>query len=173
MSNRPGGILAVFQYLDQTVDAMHLARGRGDFANHEVFTPTSYHEIEEAGGFGSSAVKWFTLTGAMIGTLTGFLLCLGQDWDFPLVVGGKTPGMASLPAFVVIGFELTILFGGIMTIIGMLVMCKIPNPKQRILDVRFTDDRFGIFVPNATLDGEQARLLRECGAEEIKAIDPA
>lgn len=173
MSNRPGGILAVFQYLDQTVDAMHLARGRGDFANHEVFSPTSYHEIEEAGGFGSSDVKWFTLTGAMIGTVTGFLLCLAQDWDWPIVVGGKTPGMASMPAFVVIGFELTILLGGIATIIGMLVMCKIPNPKQRILDTRFTDDRFGIFVPNATLEGEQARLLRECGAEEIKVIDPA
>lgn len=170
MKSRPGGILAVFQYLDCLCEAMEKARKRGDFDGHEVFSPTSYHEIEEAGDFGSSAVKWFTLVGAMSGTILGFALCLGLDWDWPLVVGGKSAGISSLAAYVVIGFELTILLGGIATIIGMLVMCRIPNPKQRVLDTRFTDDRFGIFVPNATLDGEQAKLLKDCGAEEIREI---
>ena len=170
MSKRPGGILAIFQYLDNVCEAMEKANKRGDFDGHEVFSPTSYHEIEEAGGFGSSAVKWFTLVGAMTGTILGFGLCLGLDWDWALVVGGKTAGVPSLPAYVVIGFELTILLGGIATIIGMLVMGRIPNPKQRVLDPRFTDDRFGIFVPNASLDGEQAKLLKACGAEEIRQI---
>ena len=170
MKKRPGGILAVFQYLDHVCDAMEKARKRGDFDGHEVFSPTSYHEIEEAGGFGPSAVRWFTLTGAMTGTILGFGLCLGLAWDWNIVVGGKTAGLPSLPAYVVIGFELTILLGGIATIIGMLVMGRIPNPKQRILDPRFTDDRFGIFVPNADLNGEQAKILKACGAEEIREI---
>ena len=170
MKNRSGGILAVFQYLDCVCEAMEKARTRGDFDGHEVFSPTSYHEIEEAGGFGSSAVKWFTLTGAMTGTILGFALTLGMDWDWGLVVGGKTAGIYSFPAYIVIGFELTILLGGIATIIGMLVMGRIPNPKQRVLDTRFTDDRFGIFVPNASLDGEQAKLLKACGADEIREI---
>ena len=75
-------------------------------------------------------------------------------------MGGKTPGFTSLPAYVVIGFELTILLGAIMTIVGMLVMCKIPNPGQRILDNRLTDDKFGIFVPNVGSDSEQAQFLK-------------
>ncbi len=171
MKKRPGGVLAVFKYLDQLTDAMEKARRRGDFDGHEVFSPTSYHEIEHAGGFGESPVKWFTLTGAMIGTIAGFALALYTDFDWPIVVGGKTAGVPSLPAYVVIGFELTILLGGIATIIGMLVMGRLPNPTQRILDTRFTDDRFGIFVPNASLDGEQAKLLKQCGAEELREIE--
>ncbi|MCX6129177.1 MAG: DUF3341 domain-containing protein, partial [Proteobacteria bacterium] len=115
MSKRPGGILAIYQYLDHLTDAMKLIRDRQDFRDHEVFSPTSYHEIEEAAGFSPSPVRWFTLSGALTGTLTGFGLALWLDYDWPLVVGGKLAGLYSVPAYVVVGFELTILFGGLMT----------------------------------------------------------
>ncbi len=170
MKKRPGGILAVYKYLDHLTDAMEKIRDRADFQGHEVFSPTSYHEIEHAGHFGASNVRWFTLIGAMTGTISGFALPLLMDYDWPLTVGGKQGGILSLPAYVIIGFELTILLGGLATIIGMLVTCKIPNPNQRVLDPRFTDDRFGIFVPGVQENSEQARLLRECGAEELRTI---
>ena len=109
--------------------------------------------------------------GAMTGTASGFGLALGMDYDWLLTVGGKMGGIYSVPAYVIFGFELTILLGGIMTIAGMLIMGKMPNPTQRILDTRFTDDRFGIFVPNAALDGDQAAMLKSCGAQELKAIE--
>ena len=169
---RPGGVLAIYKYLDDTCDAITKVRDRGDCQGYDVYTPTSYHEIEHACGFGSSPVKWFTLAGAMTGTVSGFALALLMDYDWSIVVGGKTAGIYSIPAYVVLGFELTILFGGIMTILGMLVMGKLPNPTQRILDTRFTDDRFGIFVPNATLDGEPAQVLKGCGAEEVRLVEP-
>jgi hypothetical protein len=51
----------------------------------------------------------------------------------------------------------------------MLVMGRLPNPKRRVLDPRTTDDRFAIFVPEVGLDSPQAQLLRELGAEEVKA----
>jgi len=170
--SRPGGVLAIYRYLDDTCDAITKVRSREDCKGYDVYSPTSYHEIEHACGFGSSPVKWFTLCGAMTGTISGFALALCMDYDWPIVVGGKTAGIYSLPAYVVLGFELTILFGGIMTIAGMLVMGKLPNPTQRIFDERFTDDRFGIFIPNVALDGVQADLLKECGAEELKLIEP-
>jgi molybdopterin-containing oxidoreductase family membrane subunit len=170
MKKRPGGILAVFQYLDHLTEAMEKVQKRGDFDGHEVYSPTSYHEIEHVANFKPSPVRWFTLTGAMTGTILGFALALATDYDWPLVVGGKTAVWPSLPAYVIIGFELTILLGGIATIIGMLVMGRIPNPKHRVLDERFTNDRFGIFVPNATSDGEQAKILQQCGADEIREI---
>ncbi len=53
--------------------------------------------------------------------------------------------------------------------IEMLALVQIPNPKRRVLDPRTTDDRFGIFVPNVGLDSPQAALLKECGADELKA----
>lgn len=163
------GVIAIFQYLDTFCEAIEKVRSRDDFAGHECFSPTSYHEIEHASGFGASPVRFFTLVGALTGMFGGFALCLVLDWDWPLVVGGKSAGIYSLPAYVVIGFECTILLGAIGTIIGMLWMGRIPNPKRRVLDVRTSDDRFAIFVPEVDENSSQAQVLRDCGAEEVRA----
>jgi hypothetical protein len=165
------GVLAVYKYLDDLIDVMEAMKSRGDFQGHEVFSPTSYHDIEHAGGFSSSPVKWFTLIGACIGTFVGFALPLLTDYDWPIVVGGKTAGIASLPAYVIIGFELTILLGGIATIGGMLIMGRIPNPKATILDRRFTSDHFGVYVPNVNIDSTQAELLKKHGAIELRRVE--
>lgn len=169
MSQQRPGILALFKHLDTVCHAVEKVKGRQDFKDHEVFSPTSYHDIEHACGYAPSPVRWFTFVGAMTGTFTGFALPLLCDWDWPVVVGGKTAGIYSLPAYVVLGFEFTILFGAIATVLGVLVMCRLPNPKVTILDKRLTDDMFGIWVPNAVVDGPQAKFLKEAGAVEVKA----
>ncbi len=165
-----GGILAIFSYLDQLTDAMRHVRARQDFEGHEVYSPTSYHEIEAAMGHPDSPVKYYTLVGGLAGCVGGFALCLILDYDWPLIVGGKLAGIYSLPAYVVIGFECTILLGAIATILGMLVHCRIPNIRTTVLDPRLSDDKFGIFVPGVSRDSEQARFLKECGAEEIRYL---
>jgi hypothetical protein len=165
------GILAMFKHLDTLCAAIEKVKGRSDFRDHEVYSPTSYHEIEHACAYAPSPVRWFTLVGAMTGTVTGFALALLCDWDWPVVVGGKSPGVFSLPAYVVLGFEFTILFGAIATVAGVLVMCRMPNPKVTILDKRLTDDMFGIWVPDAVVDGPQAKLLKDIGAVEVKATN--
>jgi hypothetical protein len=171
MSYNKSGFVAVFKYLDHLTNAMEKTKGRAEFEGHEIFTPCPYHEIFHVLDYKPSAVRYFTFTGAMIGTVSGFGICLLMAYLWPITVGGKTAGIASLPAYVVIGFELTILLGGIATIIGMLVMGRIPNPKVKVLDTRFTDDHFGIFVPGASVDSEQAKLLKECGAIEINHVE--
>lgn len=165
------GVLGLYKHLDTVCHAIEKVKGRQDFKDHEVLSPTSYHEIEHACAYPPSPVRWFTFFGAMTGTLTGFALPLLCDWDWPVVVGGKTAGIYSIPAYVVIGFELTILFGAIATVLGILVMCRMPNPKVRVLDPRLTDDHFGIFIPNVGLDSAQAKFLKENGAIEVKATN--
>lgn len=172
MTDKDQGVIAIFRYLDTVCHAIEKIKDRGDFKDHEVFSPTSYHEIEHASGFGPSPVRFFTLVGALTGVTSGFALALATDYDWPIVVSGKTPGIYSLPAYVVIGFECMILFGAIATILGMLVMGRIPNPKRKVLDPRTTSDRFAIFVPGAKLDGPQAKLLKEWGAEEVRLVEP-
>lgn len=167
-ANPDQGVIAIFRYLDTFCAALERVRERGDFAGYESLSPTSYHEIEHSSGFGASPVRYFTLVGGLTGMVAGFALALATDWDWPIVVGGKTPGIYSLPAYVVIGFECTILFGAIATILGILVMGRIPNPRRRVLDPRTTDDRFAIFVPGVRTDSPQAQLLKECGAEEVR-----
>jgi molybdopterin-containing oxidoreductase family membrane subunit len=166
-TTEPLGIVGIFKYLDDTCLAIEKIKGREDFKGHEVFSPTSYHEIEHASGFGASPVRWFTLIGALLGVTAGFAMPLLMDWDWPIVVGGKTAGIYSLPAYFIFGFELMILFGAIATIKGMLWFGKLPDPKKKIIDPRTTDDLFAIYVPGASIDGPQATLLKECGAIEI------
>lgn len=170
MAKKEQGIVAIFSYLDDLTDTIKKIKGKPEYAGHECFTPTSYHEIEHAYGFKSSPLRFLTLCGGLTGVCLGFTLALITDYDYPLVVGGKTPGLYSIPAYVVIGFELTILLGALCTILGMLIFCKIPNLSNSVLDERFTDDKFGIFVPGADPESDQAKFLRECGAEEVKIV---
>ena len=51
------------------------------------------------------------------GAATGFGFTSWTNMDWPLIVGGKP--MLSIPAFVPIAFELTVLFGALATVIGL------------------------------------------------------
>ncbi len=163
------GILAVFQYLDQVTEVVDKISGNADFKNHVVYAPTSYHELLDQAekNFGASEVRWFTLTGAVTGMATGIGMPLLMDWDWPIVVGGKTAGIPSTPAYMIFVFELMVLFGAIATILGILVMSRLPNPNAKVRDKRTTDDRFAIYVPGVKVDSEQARNLLKWGAEEV------
>lgn len=166
---RTDGILATFEYLDDLCDVMDKMKLRDDFTGHEVYSPTSYHEIVERAEerYGPSQVRWFTLVGALTGVTSGFGMCLATDYNWPIVVGGKMAGLYSLPAYVIFGFELMILLGAIATIFGMLIMGRLPDPYAKIFHPRITDDLFAVFVPGVDLGGAQAQLLKECGALEV------
>ena len=166
------GVLAIFEYLDDTCDAIKKIRNRSDCKAHEVYAPASYHELVELAEdrYGPSQVRWFTLVGALTGVTSGFGMCLLADYDWPIIVGGKLPGVYSLPAYVIFGFELMILFGAIATILGMLVMGRLPNPKSRIYDERTSDNHFAIFIPDVTENSESVKILKSCGACEVRVV---
>ncbi|MDD9952276.1 MAG: DUF3341 domain-containing protein [Zetaproteobacteria bacterium] len=163
------GIVAIFSYLDDICKTVETIDKRRDFDGHEVYSHTSYHELIHLAEdkYGSSEVKWFTLVGALTGVCSGFAMCLWMDYDWPIVVGGKTAGIYSLPAYVVFGFELMILLGALATILGMFVMGRFPNPKDTVLDPRLSDDKFAVYLPGVSPDSEQAKLLKDLGAEEV------
>ena len=169
MSKQQSGIVAIFRYLDEICEVVETIRDKDDFRGHEITSFSSYHELmhlaEEE--YGPSQVRWFTLVGALSGVFTGFAMPLWMDYDWPIVVGGKIAGIHSVTAYFIFGFELMVLFGAIATIMGMLIMGRIPNPRARIFDRRTTDDRFAVFVPGVSVESDQARLLKDRGAEEI------
>ena len=173
MANSTPGILAVYKYLDEFTEVIETANKRQDFEDYVAYSHTSYHELmhlaEERHGV--SQVRWFTLTGGLTGCVTGFAMPLWMDYDWPIVVGGKQAGVLSLPAYFIFGFELMVLLGALCTILGMLFLGRLANPFAKIQDPKLTDDRFAIFVPGAQLDGPQAQLLNEMGAEEVRATE--
>src|SRR5216683_6050748 len=162
------GVLGVFQYLDATLDAIKTLRAAGH-TDFTVYSPIPRHEIEDALGQAVSPVRMFTLIGGIAGCAIGAWLTLWMSYDWPIVVGGKPVG--SVPPYVVIMFEMTILFGALSTILGILFNSAFAARRLGTIawDPRFTNDKFGIFVPcgpGAAAAVEQ--LLRASGAEEAR-----
>lgn len=107
----------------------------------EVYTPFHIHEAEELLKPKKSMLKFFTLFGAISGFILSFSFMVFTVIDWPLIVGGK-PAVA-IPAFVIVAFECTILFGGIISFIGFLHLAKLPNLKN-IKNPFENDNRFTI-----------------------------
>jgi molybdopterin-containing oxidoreductase family membrane subunit len=162
-------VLGVFAHVDTTLDAIRKLRAKG-FSELTVYTPVPVEEIEEEieKVRPLSNVRLFTLAGALTGTATGFFLTIWTSLKWELVTGGKAP--VSFPPFIIIAFELTILFGGLATLVALLLLGKLPKTKPSAMyDPRFTVDRFGVAVacPPETADQVRA-LLTGAGAEEVR-----
>ena len=162
-------VLGVFAHVDTTLDAIRKLRAKG-FSELTVYTPVPVEEIEEEMDKVRplSNVRLFTLVGALTGTATGFFLTIWSSLKWELVTGGKAP--VSFPPFVIIAFELTILFGGLATLVALLVLGKLPRLKpSATYDPRFTVDRFGVAVACPPETADQVRsLLMGAGAEEVR-----
>lgn len=162
-------VVGIFSHVDATVRAIRALRSRG-LADFTVHTPIPVEEIEEAleEHRPVSPVRLFTLVGGLTGTLTGFALTIWSSLKWELVVGGKP--VVSIPPFVIIAFELTILLGGLSTLLGLLVLGRLPKVRvSSAYDPRFSLDRFGIVVRCPAEMAETARqALQEAGAEEVQ-----
>lgn len=153
------GLLASFDYLDSTVDAIHALRKAGH-SEIVAYTPYPEHHIEEALGWGQSPVRVWTLVGGLTGAATGFAFTAFTSMDWPLVTGGKP--ILSMPAYVVIAFELTILFGALSTVIGLFINSRLPYVKPMVhYDPEFSAGRFGLFVPVTDENVTQVREILE------------
>jgi molybdopterin-containing oxidoreductase family membrane subunit len=164
-------VLGIFAHVDTAARAIHDLRARGVRAI-TAYSPVPIDELEEAltgHGLPRSPVRLFTLVGAIIGTASGFALTIWSSLKWGLVVGGKP--VVSIPPFVIIAFELTILLGGLCTLLGLLVTARLPSVKgSRHYDPRFGVDRFGVEVTCEPAEqAEVEALLRRSGAEEVRA----
>src|SRR5438876_8414792 len=163
-------VVGVFAHVDTTVKALEELRAQG-YQDLEVYMPAPMHEIEDVMERGRpvSRVRLFTLIGALTGTASGFTLTIWSAMQWGLVTGGKP--IASIPPFVVIAFELTILFGGLATALGMFLLGRLPRFRpSAAYDPRFSNDRFGVAVQCPPGRGASVgEILRGAGAEEVRA----
>ncbi|HEV2669672.1 MAG TPA: DUF3341 domain-containing protein [Gemmatimonadales bacterium] len=162
------GVLGVFAHLDATLEAIKKLRAAGH-SDFTVYSPIPRHEIEGALGQAVSPVRIFTLIGGIAGCGVGAWLTLWMSGDWPIVVGGKP--VLSIPPYVVIMFEMTILFGALSTILGILLNSMFAARRLGTIqyDPRFTNDKFGVFVPTGSDKAASVEtLLRDAGAEEAR-----
>jgi hypothetical protein len=161
------GVLGIFSHSAGCAKAIWQIRQEG-FRDLVAYSPVPDHEIEAALEKPVSPVRFFTLTGGIVGCLCGLALTIGTSIAWPLLTSGKP--VISMPTFVVIAFETTILFGALGNLLGFLLSARLPSRETKgQYDPRFSEDRFGIFV---RCDAEQvqtaADFLRSAGAEEVR-----
>lgn len=142
------GMMAEFDSASALVAAAHKTHESG-YKKIDAYSPFPVEGLAEAIGFHKNGVPLVTLVGALIGGLGGYLM---QYWmmavSYPINVGGRPYN--SWPAFIVITFEMTILFGGLAAVFGMLALNGLPMPYHPVFNVpRFamaTKDRFFLIV---------------------------
>jgi molybdopterin-containing oxidoreductase family membrane subunit len=166
-------ILGVFAHVDTTVRALEELKAKG-YHDLTVYTPVPVHEIEDVVERDRpvSRVRLFTLLGGLTGLASAWILTAWSSLKWGLVVGGKPPiGWPVSPPYIVIMFELMILFGGIATLIGMVTLGRLPRFRPSpTYDPRFSNDRFGVAVHCAAERAASVReILRAAGAEEVRA----
>jgi len=88
-----------------------------------------------------------------------------QDW--PIIFGGKP--YWSVPAFIPITFELTVLFASIGMVVTFYTICGLgPGVQNPILHNRITDDKFCIAFDTHDISSADAeQFLKATGATEI------
>lgn len=170
MADKGGGVLASFEFLDSTVDAIHELKKAG-YKNLRAYMPFPDHHIEEALGYGESPVRVWTLVGGLTGAATGFALTIWTSMDWPLVTGGKP--IVSIPAYVVIAFEMAVLFGALATLIGLFVLSRLPHIKPMIVyDAEFVAGRFGLYVTAQGDELDEARRILKRHEPSLLSEDP-
>jgi hypothetical protein len=161
------GIVGVFAELDSTVEAIEELKHR-QLGKLQVYTPTPRHELEHAVDPPRSAVRKFTLFGALAGAIFGYWIAIWGSEYWPLVVGGKAYG--SWIPYTIIAFEMMVLVGALATVAGMFVNSRIPRLVETVgYDPRFSMGDFGIWVEDAPERLAAAeRVVRKHGASEVR-----
>src|SRR5271168_979210 len=105
------GLMAEFDSATDIVAAARRTHEAG-YRRIDAYSPFPIEELAEAIGFHRNNVALVTLIGGIVGGLTGYLM---QYWiavvNYPINIGGRP--LNSWPSFVIVTFELTILFGAV------------------------------------------------------------
>jgi Ni/Fe-hydrogenase subunit HybB-like protein len=165
-----GGVLAVFARREELLAALRQVRASTAHAL-ETYAPVRLVEAEKILGFGRSPVRYWTLTGAILGCIGGFSLAFGSALVNSLIAGGKHP--VSIIPYCIVAFEGTILLGTLGNLSGTIFYTRLGRPRlPPSYDTSFSRDRFGLFVVCGPQDVESVRaMLTSTGAESIRVVE--
>jgi hypothetical protein len=128
------GLMAEFETPAELLAATKRAY-RDGFRRMDAYSPFPVPDLPEALGVHDDRVNLLTLVGGIMGGLTAYLL---QYWintiAYPTNTGGRPHH--SWPAFIIVTFEMTVLFAGISAVFGMLALNGLPYPHHPVFNVQ-------------------------------------
>lgn len=167
------GVIAVFNNERDLLVAARAAREKKQYSKYDAFTPYPVHGLDDAMGIKRSFLPWVTFVAGLTGTISALALEIWTSaYDWPINIGGKP--FISLPAFIPITFELTVLFGGLATAGAMIWVCGMPNVGLRPLHLGITNDKFVLFVPSTEKNYNESdvkQFLTGFKPEEVTVVN--
>ena len=171
MAKRQSGVAGIFSDDDKILEAAAKMRDAG-YKKFDAITPFPVHGMEEAVGIKRSGIPYVTFVAALVGLGVGMGF---QYWasavSWPINVGGKP--LFSIPAFIPVAFELTILFAALASVGTMFFLNGLPKLNPPIIDPDLTSHKFALWVPDNEVGYSVEKVeafLKELGAEEIKRV---
>jgi len=159
------GLMAEFDEVNAAIVAAQNAYGAG-YRKMDAYAPFPVEELSEAVGFQKNGVALVCLVGGLLGCTGAFIL---QWWintiSYPVNIGGRP--LNSWPSFIIVTFEMTILFSGLSAVFGMLALNGLPMPYHPVFNVpqfdRASKDRFFlvIFSSDKNFDALRTRQFLE------------
>jgi hypothetical protein len=163
-------LLGVFESPGNVADVARRLRGRG-YQELETFSPAPFAEVDDAVIEKPSRVRVYTLVGGLTGVVTGYAMTIWMANDWQIMLGGKP--FSSIPPYTIIAFELTILFGGLLTALGLVLVAGLGRYRRDpVYSPRFSGEEFGVAVRCLERDvGEVDALMRSHGAKEVTLVE--
>lgn len=166
------GTAAIFDSEAAILKAARKTKEMG-FKKFDAISPYPIHGMEEACGIKRSWIPYVTFVMGLLGATSGLLLTWYTSVvSWPLLIGGKP--FFSLPAFIPIIFELTILFAALSSVAAMIITCGLPKINPPIIDKDLTSHKFAIFIPSDDVGYDESKIqemFRSLGASEIKKAE--
>ena len=167
-------VLGEFATPDALVAATHKMRESG-FQGMDTYSPYPLHGGSEALGLPPSKVPFIALGGALTGMITALAM---QTWmnsvDYPLNVGGRP--LISLPAWIPITFELSVLFAAFGIFFGLLGLSRLPQPYHPVFEsegfLSASTHGYWLSVPQlAGVDAQDVQSkLQSLGATQVTVV---
>jgi hypothetical protein len=136
---------------------------------HDVYTPMPIHGLDAAMGLRDTSLHTAGFIYGIAGTTTAFsFITWVFTTDWPMNIGGKP--FFSLPAWIPIMFELTVLFSAVGMVLTFCYLCQLaPFVKKDHFNLRSTDDLFvmAIECTDKTNETEVSQFLSNIGAIDV------
>jgi hypothetical protein len=170
------GILAEFRTPEEMLAALGDLRARG-LTRLDTFTPYPVEGVEEALGLRRSGIPWWAFWIGLAGAVSALAI---QWWtnavDYPIVVGGRP--LNSLPAWVPITFETTVLCASLATFLVLCVKARLTALWHPVFEVPGFEsaqvDRFWVMVGDDDGRYEErvtVAALQRAGASRVVRVE--
>lgn len=154
--------MGVFDREEDILGATKAARDRG-WRIADIHAPYAVHGLERAAGFAPSRLPLICFA---LGVIGGGFITWFAYWttasSWPINVAGKP--WDSLPAFIPVTFEVTVLTAGLGSILAFFIMVGLwPGKKASLPHPRVTDDRFALLIEQTDATFSSAAAAELCG----------